>query len=89
MSGAEFDARGHVLSCYPGTRVVILEELHNWINDAQCAHQVLWLHGPAGIGKSAIVQGLAEGLTKGNKIRSNPVLLSANNRDSPAFVYTD
>lgn len=29
MSGAEFDARGHVPSCHPGTRIAILESLYN------------------------------------------------------------
>ncbi len=47
--------------CHPGTRRAILERIRQWIfgsddNDAL----ILWLYGPAGSGKSAILQSIAE-----------------------------
>ena len=43
-----------------GTRTKILEVLTTWINDQHSECRVFWLHGPAGAGKSAILQALAE-----------------------------
>ena len=42
------------------TRTKILEVLTDWINDPDPIYWVFWLHGPAGAGKSAILQALAE-----------------------------
>ncbi|KAF8166840.1 hypothetical protein BJ912DRAFT_1092180, partial [Pholiota molesta] len=60
-SSARFDPP----KCHPNTRVAILEYLMGWIfghNDAEAL--ILWLYGPAGAGKSAILQTLAEYCTK-------------------------
>lgn len=51
--------------CHPETRRVILSEIISWIettNDgiSQDLKRVLWLHGPAGAGKSAIAQTVSE-----------------------------
>ncbi|KAJ7501089.1 hypothetical protein B0H11DRAFT_1993564 [Mycena galericulata] len=43
-------------ACHPGTRTAILEELHTWSLDNGPDSQLLWLHGSAGVGKSAIAQ---------------------------------
>ncbi len=86
MSGAEFDARGHVPSCHPGTRITILKTLHDWVDDNQRAHRMLWLHGPAGVGKSAIVQSLAEGLAEVSKLGATLFFSGPNGRDNPANV---
>jgi NACHT domain len=45
---------------HTGTRTKILEVLTAWINDQHSECRVFWLHGPAGAGKSAILQALAE-----------------------------
>ncbi|KAJ7884473.1 hypothetical protein B0H13DRAFT_2537349, partial [Mycena leptocephala] len=42
--------------CHPDTRTEILEHLWNWSSENNATNQVLWLHGPAGSGKSAIAQ---------------------------------
>lgn len=47
--------------CHPGTRQAILEHIMQWIfgykdKDAR----ILWLYGPAGAGKSAILQSISE-----------------------------
>ncbi|ESK85364.1 nwd2 [Moniliophthora roreri MCA 2997] len=46
--------------CHPDTRQHILEILHRWIYDPSWADRVFWLYGPAGTGKSAIAQTIAE-----------------------------
>ncbi|KAJ6540864.1 hypothetical protein DFH09DRAFT_64074 [Mycena vulgaris] len=44
--------------CYPQTRVDVLTRLDGWARGCS-APQVFWLHGPAGVGKSAVVQDFA------------------------------
>ena len=46
--------------CHPGTRTEILNEIEGWIGAGKGATKLLWLHGPAGAGKSAIAQTVAE-----------------------------
>ncbi|KAJ6448155.1 hypothetical protein C8R45DRAFT_172760 [Mycena sanguinolenta] len=48
--------------CHPETRMKILEDLYNWALDMNAPHKILWLYGPAGAGKSAIMQNLARQL---------------------------
>ena len=45
--------------CLKGTRVDVLLELEHWLKDKQ-GHQVFWLNGLAGTGKSTIAQTFAE-----------------------------
>ncbi|KAF8873730.1 hypothetical protein BD779DRAFT_283223 [Infundibulicybe gibba] len=51
-------ARRDPSRCYPGTREEALETISHWVwhPSSYC----LWLHGPAGTGKSAIAQTFAE-----------------------------
>ncbi|KAJ6565945.1 hypothetical protein DFH09DRAFT_1034753 [Mycena vulgaris] len=44
----------------PGTRTNILQELREWSVETNPASTILWLHGSAGAGKSAIAQMFAE-----------------------------
>ncbi|KAF9473284.1 hypothetical protein BDN70DRAFT_965966, partial [Pholiota conissans] len=47
--------------CHPNTRVAVLEYLMGWIfgrNDPEVL--IMWLHGPAGTGKSALLQTITE-----------------------------
>ncbi|KAJ6465452.1 hypothetical protein C8R45DRAFT_496064 [Mycena sanguinolenta] len=48
--------------CHPETRTEMLEDLHDWALDMEAQHKTLWLHGPAGAGKSAIMQTLSHQL---------------------------
>ncbi|KAK6969402.1 NACHT domain-containing protein [Favolaschia claudopus] len=49
--------------CHPNTRLKILDDLTTWSQDtSDSASQILWMHGPAGTGKSAIVQSFCEQL---------------------------
>ncbi|GJJ10691.1 hypothetical protein Clacol_004918 [Clathrus columnatus] len=46
--------------CLPGTRIEVLEEINDWINDAdEGCPRLFWLAGPAGAGKSAIAHSIA------------------------------
>ncbi|KAK7014035.1 hypothetical protein R3P38DRAFT_1456832 [Favolaschia claudopus] len=51
--------------CHPNTRMEILEHLTKWSQDAS-SPQILWMHGPAGTGKSAIAQSFCEELQARN-----------------------
>ncbi|KAF5329395.1 hypothetical protein D9619_009234 [Psilocybe cf. subviscida] len=47
--------------CYPGTREEVMGDIEKWISaDAARTHWIMWLSGPAGAGKSAIAQSIAE-----------------------------
>ncbi|KAJ7438420.1 hypothetical protein FB451DRAFT_1448183 [Mycena latifolia] len=43
-------------ACHPGTRIAVLDRLKSWSLDARPENPLLWLHGSAGAGKSAIAQ---------------------------------
>ncbi|KAK7043040.1 hypothetical protein VNI00_008778 [Paramarasmius palmivorus] len=47
-------------NCHPNTRVNTLSTLGLWVDDPKSTIRVFWLHGSAGVGKSAIAQKLAE-----------------------------
>ncbi|KAJ7326445.1 hypothetical protein DFH08DRAFT_885925 [Mycena albidolilacea] len=49
-------------ACHPGTRTAIMEMLHSWSTDTSTESTILWLHGCAGAGKSAIAQMFAKSL---------------------------
>ncbi|KAJ6491203.1 hypothetical protein C8R45DRAFT_991657 [Mycena sanguinolenta] len=51
--------------CHPETRTKMLEDLRTWAMDRHGKPTILWLHGPAGAGKSAIMQTLADELRDG------------------------
>ncbi|KAF8805051.1 hypothetical protein BYT27DRAFT_7298858 [Phlegmacium glaucopus] len=46
--------------CHPSTRIAVLQHIMTWINDLQKLCFFMWLYGPAGAGKSAIAQSIAE-----------------------------
>lgn len=52
--------RSNAPACHPDTRTKILADVRSWIADENRKTTVLWLHGPAGSGKTAICQTLAE-----------------------------
>ncbi|KDR76919.1 hypothetical protein GALMADRAFT_419273 [Galerina marginata CBS 339.88] len=49
--------------CHPGTRVAILDHLIAWATALTIAIPIIWLHGPAGAGKSAILRTIAQNLS--------------------------
>ncbi|KAJ3564629.1 hypothetical protein NP233_g8169 [Leucocoprinus birnbaumii] len=46
--------------CHPGTRITINEKLYEWSLDYLCTRAMIWLFGPAGVGKTAVAQTFAE-----------------------------
>ncbi|KAM6499317.1 hypothetical protein JOM56_004825 [Amanita muscaria] len=46
--------------CHPGTRETVLARLRNWFDNPNTTDHMIWLHGPAGAGKSAIAQTIAD-----------------------------
>jgi hypothetical protein len=54
------DERYDPPKCHPHTREAILQEIMDWIEDLDRQTRFLWLYGPAGAGKSAIEQTIAE-----------------------------
>ena len=60
--GAAYDSRERdpAPRCLAGTRKEILKEIETWIEAGHQGKSILWLHGPAGAGKSAIAQTVAE-----------------------------
>jgi len=46
--------------CHPHTREAVLKRIMLWVNDPANEAQIMWMFGPAGAGKSAIAQSIAE-----------------------------
>ncbi|KAK7037265.1 hypothetical protein VNI00_011256 [Paramarasmius palmivorus] len=46
--------------CHPDTRREVIQILQSWINSTLPEDRIFWLYGPAGAGKSAIAQTIAE-----------------------------
>ncbi|KAF8817200.1 hypothetical protein BYT27DRAFT_6949245 [Phlegmacium glaucopus] len=57
--------------CHPSTRVAVLQHIMTWINDLQKLCFFMWLYGPAGTGKSAIAQSIAELCHKSNLLAAS------------------
>ncbi|KAF7372997.1 putative nwd2 protein [Mycena sanguinolenta] len=54
--------------CHPETRAKMLKYLHHWALDKNIQHNILWLYGPAGAGKSAIMQILARQIVDSGRL---------------------
>ncbi|KAJ6464625.1 hypothetical protein C8R47DRAFT_69032 [Mycena vitilis] len=54
--------------CHPETRVDMLAGLLEWATKPEQAVSVLWLHGPAGAGKSAVMQTLCQQLQDAGRL---------------------
>ncbi|KAF8148828.1 hypothetical protein B0H34DRAFT_735440 [Crassisporium funariophilum] len=46
--------------CHPETRTSVINSILEWVADFERICNILWLYGPAGAGKSAIAQTIAE-----------------------------
>ncbi|KAF9440708.1 hypothetical protein P691DRAFT_780019 [Macrolepiota fuliginosa MF-IS2] len=88
--GAEFDSSDHRPSCHPETRLDITSDILSWMHNPARKYKILWINGPAGVGKSAILQTIAE-----TEADSPTSILGAtlffsrpNNRDDPKCIFT-
>lgn len=89
IEGAEFDssARFPPPRCHPGTRKRIVERMQSRFYNPCRTKKMLWLVGPAGVGKSAIMQTLAE--LESQSMHIATLFFSApNGRDNPSQVIT-
>ncbi|KAG9124626.1 hypothetical protein FRC07_010874 [Ceratobasidium sp. 392] len=60
---------GRSQGCLKGTRVVILEDIHNWtLGSAANSPTLFWLYGPAGCGKSSVAASVCESLRKTDQL---------------------
>ncbi|KAJ7910452.1 hypothetical protein B0H13DRAFT_1615605 [Mycena leptocephala] len=48
--------------CHPETRKELLDKLYRWATNSNSTDSIYWLHGPAGAGKSAVMQTLCRRL---------------------------
>lgn len=62
IPGAEFDSsdRNPPPRCHPGTRLAIIKRCQYFIVNCRDTHKLRWVVGVAGVGKSAIMQSIAE-----------------------------
>lgn len=89
IPGAEFDSsdRDYSPRCHPGTRTRFLQQLRGHIHDSTRQVRLIWLYGPAGVGKSAIMQTLAE--TESPRSTCATLFFSrTNKRDDHKKVFT-
>ena len=59
VSNATHTRSGPVAKCDPGTRLKVIDKIKKWLNRRD-KQSVCWLNGPAGYGKSALSQTIAE-----------------------------
>jgi hypothetical protein len=80
--GAEFDSsdRDPPPRCHPGTRLAVLERCLSFISNCEGVKKMRWVFGAAGVGKSAIMQSVAESpeLPVGSHVS---IFFSINGRD--------
>ncbi|KAF9441274.1 hypothetical protein P691DRAFT_684478 [Macrolepiota fuliginosa MF-IS2] len=87
--GAEFDSSDHRPSCHPETRLDITHNIQSWMYNLARKYKILWLHGPAGVGKSAILQTIAETASGATTSILGATLFFSrpNSRDDPKCVF--
>ncbi|KAJ7431488.1 hypothetical protein FB451DRAFT_1573751 [Mycena latifolia] len=54
--------------CHPETRTSLLDTLYRWAAEETTAYPIYWLSGPAGAGKSAIMQTLCQRLQDARRL---------------------
>ncbi|KAF8813230.1 hypothetical protein BYT27DRAFT_6380376 [Phlegmacium glaucopus] len=65
------DERYDPPKCHPQTRVAVIQAIIDWIEDGQKTSFIKWLNGPAGAGKSAIAQEIAELYHKSGRLAAS------------------
>lgn len=89
IEGVEYDSslRDPPPQCNPGTRVQLRGRIVTWFQDSERAKALLWLNGPAGVGKSAIIQTVAESLAESNTLGATLFFSRLNDRQDPQQVF--
>ncbi|KAF5313792.1 hypothetical protein D9619_013700 [Psilocybe cf. subviscida] len=92
--GAPYDAaaREDVPKCHEHTRVAIVNGIHHWAHSLEPgARPLMWMYGPAGSGKTTIMQTVAEMFDKEGSLAASfffSRLSAARPRDKEKFVIT-
>ncbi|EKM77157.1 hypothetical protein AGABI1DRAFT_130574 [Agaricus bisporus var. burnettii JB137-S8] len=73
--------------CHPGTRVKLIARITTWFENQASLELLLWITGPAGVGKSAIVQTFAEYLAKCKLLGASVFISRPNKRDNPHGIF--
>ncbi|KAF8990206.1 hypothetical protein BDQ17DRAFT_1256086, partial [Cyathus striatus] len=63
--------RSDAPKCHPKTRTAVINNIMSWVDSKDLMERIMWLHGPAGSGKTTIVQTVAERCDKENKLVSS------------------
>ncbi|KAF5348884.1 hypothetical protein D9756_009791 [Leucocoprinus leucothites] len=76
--------------CHLGTRNDYIDLITNWaLGTSDRKEPILWMHGPFGVGKSAVAQSCAEALEPLNKLAATLFFSrSDSDRDDPQRVFT-
>ncbi|KAF9447121.1 hypothetical protein P691DRAFT_802941 [Macrolepiota fuliginosa MF-IS2] len=94
MPDAFYDssARDPPPSCHPGTRFDFIDAITGWgLGASQQTERILWMYGPAGVGKSAVAQSCAELLAEKSKLGAALFFsrsVGLNKRDDPHRLFT-
>jgi hypothetical protein len=89
IQGAAHDssARTPPPRCHPDTRVKLIGRIVAWFESQVLQELLLWITGPAGVGKSAIVQTFAEYLAKSKSLGASVFISRPNGRNNPHGVF--
>jgi len=74
--------------CHPGTRQEIINQMELWINGSRRRKKMSCLVGPAGVGKSAIMQSVAERSQSPSTVLAALFFSAPNKRNDPSKVVT-
>src|SRR5271155_3585946 len=58
-------------NCHPNTRIAVRKIILDWIHEESSALPFFWLYGPAGAGKTSILQAIAEFLSSSSQSDEN------------------
>lgn len=85
IEGAEYDSslRDPPPQCHPGTRVQLGRKLNTWFHNRGREQRLLWLNGPAGVGKSAVIQTFAESLAESGSLGATLFFSKLKDRKDP------
>ncbi|KAF9441622.1 hypothetical protein P691DRAFT_779739 [Macrolepiota fuliginosa MF-IS2] len=73
--------------CHPGTRQDYIQNIAGWGIGAS-RQRILWIYGPAGVGKSAVAQSCANFFTEENNLGAAVFLSRLNGWDDPDRFFT-
>jgi hypothetical protein len=74
--------------CHGGTRKDLISTITDWgAGGSEHAEPILWMHGPFGVGKSALAQTCTEALASKNKLAASVFFSGPNRRNDPNRVF--